>query len=585
MFKMRVFSSELSSGLLAIVRYFNTHEYNDLPTGYVDDIDESLIRSIEHYVKNNRIFQAGLPPKSKIVVKLLKVCSKDEIKSHNIPHDHEDQKVIMSSQLKAYHIPVTTNSETTVSLDGRAFHFQTGQIYTIEKMARGLSIKNKGNDLCLHIVIEFLYFYDVFTTLDKTVCNPIYVPTWNKDSCYIVSSREGLYMIDMSSKRIDIITDIGTFGLVKCKERYLVFVRFPSHGSKGFEFGGIASFVINEEMTVEDWTVEARGGFDNETHQMTYDCATDNLYVLETGHQRVTIIRITDDGHFDKNFDHKTINIFEDACNPFYTKVTSPDYRHCNSISSDGCRIYVLCSNIYEIKSKIPSIGIFDMSMNLIDEITLDHAKGTYLHEVALSNRGRCVSYVSSDKYVCTLDLATREVVSKIAFETNEYRWQRGLLILQEDDMPAFDLALVGCGTSIQLISRNSVKNSLITPFYPCCIIGCQKRFGAVATITHLTSFFPSDEQVHNKCSSLVEHAERSLRQLSQGQRSSWVENLLAEPQTMEPSSPRPATTLSCTAYQAPTSEEPRRLLRTARSMRHLRSPPQSPQSSHPMQS
>lgn len=476
-YMMRVFLTELSSELRDIVNSIDKDKYTDFSSGYVDDIDERLIRSIDYHIKNNRIFQADLPPKSKIVLKLLKVCSKDEVNSHNIPHDHEDRQVIMNPQLKAYHIPVITNSETTVSLDGRAFHFQTGRIYTIGKRARGLSIKNEGNGFCLHIVMEFLYFYDVFSSLAKTACTPISVPSWNKDSRYIVSSREGLYMIDMCSKRIDLIIDIGTFGLVKCKERYLVFVG-PSQGSKGVESGRIASFVVNEEtLMVDEWTVEA-SGFDNETHQMTFDRTSNNLYVLETGHQRVTVMRITDDGHVDKNVDRKTINIFElDVYNPSYTKVISPDYRHCNSISSDGCRIYVLCSNIYQIdksdlqSSKSPSIGVFDMQMNLIDEITLDHAKGTYLHEVSLSNGGRSVSYISSDKHVYTLDLSSREIVTKTAFETNEFRWQRGLLILKEDDL-AFSLALVGCGTSIQLISRESVKSTLVTPFYPCCIIG-----------------------------------------------------------------------------------------------------------------
>jgi hypothetical protein len=194
--------------------------------------------------------------------------------------------------------------------------------------------------------------------------------------------------------------------------------------------------------------------------------------VLETGYQRVKIVQLSSDEHFDKNVEIKMVQLFEPNENNtrmYSNEHQSPFYRHCNSISSDGERIYILSSYLKN-PDKNASIGIFDMELNLIYELVLESTKDRFVHEVTLpegeGEGGKCVSYVSSDHRIYTVNLTNGCLVSEVAFDPNEVRWQRGLVI-----SPSEDKMIVGCGTSIQVIENKKVKSVLITPCYPCVLM------------------------------------------------------------------------------------------------------------------
>jgi hypothetical protein len=439
-------------------------------TGYIDEIDNNLKTMVEQELMQLHGAMINTIQYAEPVMRLLKVCPNEEMKSHVLPFPN-DLTITKSSTLQnrtVYHIPVFTNPYAVVDVYGRSYHYSTDNIYMIDKRANGLSIKNGGNTVCLHIVIELTQHY---VNMDRfRLCDPLKdVSRWGVDTSYLVSSFHGLYLVDTQSGRIDLVRNVRTFGLTKCTCRYFVFFL-----SKPFKYGGIASFVINKDsFEIEDWVVESTDlGFDNDTHQIVCDKKTNRLYVLETGYQRVKIVQLSSDEHFDKNVEIKMVQLFEPNENNtrmYSNEHQSPFYRHCNSISSDGERIYILSSYLKN-PDKNASIGIFDMELNLIYELVLESTKDRFVHEVTLpegeGEGGKCVSYVSSDHRIYTVNLTNGCLVSEVAFDPNEVRWQRGLVI-----SPSEDKMIVGCGTSIQVIENKKVKSVLITPCYPCVLM------------------------------------------------------------------------------------------------------------------
>ncbi len=262
---------------------------------------------------------------------------------------------------------------------------------------------------------------------------------------YLITSREGLFLFNVSTHEFHKLRDGYFFGLARHSDLWYVFgYKGDNVNEKNYPTfkGYIASFRLCNAQ-IECWTEQCTS-LDNGSHQLRV--YKNKLYLVETYIQNIAIFNILTDGSLlhEKNVNmySSTSAVVSPVVNAHYVingtdpNTTCRGYKHINALTFHDGLIYLSCPSLRNNISKtgIPTqslsphvIEVYDGDFNFLWSFVLQEE--VFCHDIVF--HGHKIYFNAPPNKVCIFDIVDKTITSKITLSIEAFH-PRGLSISRD---------------------------------------------------------------------------------------------------------------------------------------------------------
>jgi hypothetical protein len=258
---------------------------------------------------------------------------------------------------------------------------------------------------------------------------------------YLITSREGLFLFNISTQEFCKLREGYFFGLARHRDLWYVFgYKGNNVNEKNYPTfkGYIASFHLSNGQ-VEGWT-EQYINLDNGSHQLRV--YRNKLYLVETYIQSIAIFNIMSDGSL---VHEKNVHMFsspKSVVNAHYVingtdqYTTCQGYKHINALTFHDGLIYLSCPSLrnHINQEGVPTQGlsphvieVYDVDFNFLWSYILQDE--VFCHDIVF--QGHKMYMNAPPNKVCVFDIVDKTITSKITMSVKAFH-PRGLSISRD---------------------------------------------------------------------------------------------------------------------------------------------------------
>lgn len=241
---------------------------------------------------------------------------------------------------------------------------------------------------------------------------------------YLITSREGLFIFDLTTKTFEKLRDGYFFGLTKHKETWYIFgYKGKGVSEKNYPTfqGYIASFTLSNESAINDWNEHVRN-LDNGSHQLR--AYAGHLYLVETYIQRILVFDILGDGSLQVKKQVPLYNTPYPIVNAHYvvngnsTEYSCVGYKHINALTIHDDLIYLSCpslrNNVTEdgraTQALSPhTIEVYNLEFEFLWSFTIPD--DVFCHDIVF--QGHTFLFNAPPNKVCSFDIVCKRVIHR----------------------------------------------------------------------------------------------------------------------------------------------------------------------------